>query len=313
MPYLKKYFLCTLCALSFALTGCFTGIEGTQKITAKDVEKSANRQAAKATSQLSSIALDSFPNWRIEKKFFVTDNNALLMFLPSMKYSVDTLNLEGKILTYKGYTAESILDNDPKVNILLSDGTNTYIYPTGKDINAIRLQKSVFSIPFLIDMDMISDYDNLLKGRYLYIRTAMWYDETGKMIAGQKFIRVKISRVVPGNKIYPLKVIFITSESTTACVFMASEQSPIQNRSFDNLFSVSDIRESYPSISDSNWNLIVKGQIAHDMTKEECRLSIGTPQNIEQRPSYEGLKEYWFYSDGTYLIFTDGILKSFRK
>ena len=49
------------------------------------------------------------------------------------------------------------------------------------------------------------------------------------------------------------------------------------------------------------------------MTKEECRLSLGRPNEVKRIPTYEGLKEQWFYNTGAYLFFEDGLLTSFRQ
>ena len=44
------------------------------------------------------------------------------------------------------------------------------------------------------------------------------------------------------------------------------------------------------------------------MTKDEVRLSLGSPSSVNQRPSHEGVREYWYYPDGRYLYFEDGVL-----
>ena len=48
------------------------------------------------------------------------------------------------------------------------------------------------------------------------------------------------------------------------------------------------------------------------MTKEECRLAMGSPKNLTQLPDQSGLREYWYYDGGRYLFFVDGLLKEFR-
>ena len=49
------------------------------------------------------------------------------------------------------------------------------------------------------------------------------------------------------------------------------------------------------------------------MTKEECRLSIGSPKRINENPDQGGMREYWYYDGGSYLYFVDGLLSQFRK
>lgn len=189
---------------------------------------------------------------------------------------------------------------------------NTCI-PRKKTVDAIAREGIVIQVPFLIDEDMVNEYGRMLGGKSFYIRTPIWYDERGEMIAGKKFIKVTIQNVFPGDKVFPLRVSFKTEDDTVAYVFMSTKQSSIQNRLFGNLFSETDIRLKYPAITDVNWNNIVKGNVAIDMTKDECRLSLGTPNNVQERPTNDGLQEYWFYSDGMYLVFFDGLLKQYRK
>ena len=49
------------------------------------------------------------------------------------------------------------------------------------------------------------------------------------------------------------------------------------------------------------------------MTKEACRLALGMPKQVNQVPDPSGMREYWYYDDGRFLQFVDGLLKSYRK
>ena len=59
--------------------------------------------------------------------------------------------------------------------------------------------------------------------------------------------------------------------------------------------------------------LITTGNVVEEMTKEECRLALGSPQRITPAPDQQGMREYWYYDGGGYLFFVDGLLKSFRR
>ena len=96
-------------------------------------------------------------------------------------------------------------------------------------------------------------------------------------------------------------------------MFMSSAHSSVQNRTYTDLFSDSDVHLRYPEISDDNWACIIRGDVALGMNKDECRLSLGTPKTIDRRPTYDGLVEYWTYDNGVYLIFEDGLLRRYRK
>ena len=306
----------TVILMMFILvSSCFTGIENTKKITEKDVAKVDQYQGTSsgAETQYNKVSVDSFPAWEKGRRFFVVDKNISRVFTPSVNYDLDTLQLAGKVLRYLGYEESSVLDNEPKVNLIFSDGINEYYYASGKTVEEIKRKKLMLSVPFMVDLALVDEYKRQLVGKEFYIRTSIWYNANGEMIPGRKFINVKIKDVLPGDKVFPLSVSFVSSDGTAANVYMSTKQSSVQNRLFDNLFSEKDIRQNYSSISDETWTNIVNGNVAIDMTKEECRLALGTPNNIQERPTYDGLQEYWFYSDGMYLVFFDGLLKQYRK
>ena len=309
----KKYIIPLL--MSVMLSSCFTGVENTKKITEKDVAKVVQERGTGdvVETQYNDIRVDSFPHWEAGKRFFVVDNNVKRVFSPSSLYDIDALDLSNSVLEYVGYTEGNVLDNKPKVNLRFTDGKNEYVYPTKKTLEEIRNKGIMLQVPFMIEESLIDGYRNLIGGKDFYIRTPIWYDERGEMISGKKFVKVRITDVFPGDKVFPLKVSFVTEEGKTAYVFMSTKQSSVQNRLFDNLFSEKDIRLNYPAISDTNWNNIINGNVALEMTKDECRLALGQPSSIQERPTYDGLQEYWFYSDGMYLVFFDGLLKQFRK
>ena len=267
----------------------------------------------KVESIYNNVPVDSFPNWEIGKRFVVVDDNVKRIFRVSSHYDVDTISFIGRVLEYKGFTEWNVFDNEPKVNLVFFDGINEYIYPTNKTLNEISRQKLLLQVPFMVEDALVNEYRRLIVGNHFYIRTSIWYNESGQMIPGRKFVKVRILNVSAGDKVFPLKVSFITTDGNKACVYMATKQSSVQNRLFDNLFSVNDVRLNYPSISDTVWQNIVNGTVVEDMSKDECRLSLGTPNSIQERPTYDGLHEYWFYSNGMYLVFFDGLLKQYRK
>lgn len=301
--------------LVVTVSSCFTGIENTKKITNKDVEKVTQEKGLETLTETSynKIEVDSFPNWNSGKQFIVVDNNVKRLFSVSPDYDIDTINLSGKTLEYLGYSEGNILDNEPKINLKFTDGTNKFTYPTRKTFDEIKRQKLMLQVPFMIEIDLINKYQRLLSGKSFFIRTPIWYNEKGEMIPGKKFIKVTINNIYPGDKVFPLKISFTTEYNDKAYLFMSTKQSSVQNRLFDNLFSESDLRLNYPLISETNWNHIINGTVTLDMTKAECQLSLGTPNTIQERPTNDGLQEYWFYSDGMYLVFFDGLLKQFRK
>ena len=304
---ISKHIIFPTLATLMLLTSCFTGVEGTKKITQKDVDKVVKEltdEEVKANSL--AVPVDSFANWQAGKRFYVSDDNAKLIFANSDSYNADTLHLKGKELTYSGYYLGSVLDNRATVNVKFTDGVNTYVYVTDKTVQEIRPD---YTIPFLIDMDVVEYINRQLCGKDCYVKTSIWYGEDERMIAGRKYVKVHIDDVKPGNKVFPIKVLFTDVEtSRKAMLWMTLGGTVLKNRSFDALFSFSDVRKRYPNITDEVWRCIVEGKTQPGMTKDEVRLSLGTPEHVNQRPTYSGVKEYWYYTDGRYFYFEDGIL-----
>ena len=64
------------------MTGCFTGIESTPKITANDVKKERAVQTPE-DSYLNNITYESLEAWQPGKLFYVTDDKISLTLEPS--------------------------------------------------------------------------------------------------------------------------------------------------------------------------------------------------------------------------------------
>ena len=306
-------FLILLITLPLMIVSCFTGVEGTKKVSDKDVSKAISRSQTAVKKQDLLVAYkDSVPAWRHGKRFYVTDSQVKLIFAPSNSVNSDTLQLAGKTLVYDGYSEGGVLDNRKTVNLMFSDGNNKYIYPTNKEIQEFNSQ---FQIPFLIDEDMVAFYSKQLSNKDFWIKTALWYDvKSERMIKGRQFVKVHVDHVEPGNKVFPLKVVFSAIDGgQKAFVWIATNVEVMKDRDFGSLFTTEDLREKHKDITDANWVRITNSQVVEGMTKEECRLSLGTPKQVRQRPTYDGLNEIWYYDGGSFLLFADGLLKEFRK
>ncbi len=313
LPKGPVVFLILLITLPLMLVSCFTGVEGTKKVSDKDVSKAISRSQTAVKKQDLLVAYkDSVPAWRHGKRFYVTDSQVKLIFAPSNSVNSDTLQLAGKTLVYDGYSEGGVLDNRKTVNLMFSDGNNKYIYPTNKEIQEFNSQ---FQIPFLIDEDMVAFYSKQLSNKDFWIKTALWYDvKSERMIKGRQFVKVHVDRVEPGNKVFPLKVVFSAIDGgQKAFVWIATNVEVMKDRDFGSLFTTEDLREKHKDITDTNWVRITNSQVVEGMTKEECRLSLGTPKQVRQRPTYDGLNEIWYYDGGSFLLFADGLLKEFRK
>ena len=296
--------------LLFTLTGCmFTGVESTKQVTDKEVAKTIGELERRQPTMTVQPFRDSVPAWRIGKEFFVTDNQLRLIVQGA---DDDTTALAGQILRYDGYEAGSVLDNTEAFNLkFTAPSGKTYVYRTGKTREQFTAN---FIVPLLIDMDMVHDVDRQLRGKEVYIKTPLWYDLNEESLRrARQFIKVRIDAVEPGNKVLPLRVCFTAlDKGEQAFVWMSDPNATMHNRDFDSLFSLRDMHENYPDITDATWQRIIRGELAEGMTKEECRLAVGSPKNISRIPDQAGLREYWYYDGGSYLYFVDGLLTQFK-
>ena len=301
-----------LCA---GMAACGTGIEVTEHVTDKDVRRVIEQSSRQPMTVTLDPYRDSLPAWQQGKRFWVADDQVKQLFVNSSEYDKDTLRLAGHVLQYVSHkTGGLFMDDDRYVEInLLDTATNkTYICRAGKAADANR---PGFTIPMLIDMDMVDHMARQVVGRDYYILTPIWYDrQSEQMLNGRHYIKVHIDSVLPGNAVLPLRALFTTADNhERAMVWMSDKTSTMRGRDFDALFTAADPRQGYLEISDAVWEHITRSELAEGMTKEECRLSIGSPKRISENPDQGGMREYWYYDGGSYLYFVDGLLSQFRR
>ncbi len=293
---------------------CGTGIEVTDRVTDKDVRKAIGQMEGRQPVITLEPFTDSVPAWRHGKRFWVADNQVRQLFSHSGDYNIDTVGLAGHVLAYVGYDTGGLYDNRKTVNLRFQDVADgkSFVYRSGKEIEEF---KPGFSIPMLIDLDLVDHIARQVVNKDFFIRTPIWYDcQNGQMTNGRHFIKVHVDSVLPGNAVMPMKLLFTTCDTgEKAMVWMSDNASTMHGRDFDAMFVASDPRLAYPAITDSNWERIIRGQVVEGMTKEECRLALGAPQRINEGHDQGGVREYWYYDGGSYLFFVDGLLNSYRR
>lgn len=303
-------------ALVLLASACGTGIEVREHVTDKDVRRVLEQADAHEPVVTLEAYVDSFAAWKEGKRFWVADDKVAQMLAVSTVYDKDTLHLAGHTLVYDGWTKSGIVtDEDYRrlyIDFIDEQTGMRLVYRYGRARDAYR---AGFSLPMLIDMDMVAHVARQLEGKEFYIRTSIWYDrQSEQMRDGRHFIKVHIDSVQPGNAVLPLRVLFTTCDTQEkAMVWIANSATTMRGRDFDALFSATDPHQSYPAIDAANWQRITCGQVVEGMTKEECRLSWGDPKSINERPDQAGMREYWYYDGGAYLYFVDGLLSQFRK
>ena len=258
----------------------------------------------------------SYPlkEWEDGKRFIVSDNKALLVIVPQTGLLPNPPDsIKGKILKFEGVESKINAAGNLTVVLIFTDGTYTYGYDSGKEFDAAMEGLRSDQIPMLIDEDMVAQTRNLLIGQKLWSRTNLWYDVNGNRIEGKKFVEVEIIDVMPGNLVFPLLLQIKTEENEPAYVFMNFGSADNESRSFSNLFSFNDIRKHYPHIDPEIWNYISRGDVKEGMTKEEVRLSLGNPKDLNTGHDYSQTLDIWRYENGKVLWFEDGRLVKIRQ
>lgn len=295
--------------VSVALTGCFTGVESTPKITDADVRRgtTATRPEEK---YLDDVRREPFGAWQPGKAFIVTDPKIALVL---NNRAVGSGPVTGSRLFYKGAVASRDITGSPTTLLELTDSAhNEYIYTVSQSLDSLTGKRP--ELPFTIDMAMVESVAARLEGNTYWVMTPVWRDDRGQTMQVRKYVPVKVTHVRPGTTVYPIAVeIEAVTDSCRGILMLNPDRRGRNNHSFAQLFSLSDPRLNHPGITDSVWKNIIEGKVTPGMTREECRLAVGAPVEVIRQPGYSYLHEAWRYDTGLYLIFMDGVLQSIKR
>lgn len=309
---MKSGIYACLCGLAMAALAqsCFTGIESTPRITNSE----ARRAGVKPTDEgaFATLLLPESPrSWQPGKQWLVTDDKINMLFLGSPS---GTEHMKGSVITLSGISPVVSLTGDSVVELQFSAPGIAPRLRYTTDIRTIDwpLRPSL-SIPFTVELSAVSSADSLMRGRRLYILSALWCDQNGESVRGLHHIPVEITGVRAGTEALPLMVSFrpidLGNDIPQQYIYMTYGTGYAASRNFDRIFSFTNPREKYPNISNTNWDHIVRSQVAAGMTRNEVRLSLGNPDNIDRGATRGGMQiERWSYSNGMYLIFEEDFL-----
>lgn len=305
--FFKFNFLILILIISVS---CSTGIESTKTIKFSRLER---KQSAPTPEEqfISAIKAPNIKDWQPGKSFLVTDDKAELVFDPS-SFAADSIHLADKIFTYQGVSTRINPGGGEEAVVTFSDGNNIYRYSTGKTIAKVYESLSSMDIPMLIDLDLVNEVDSLLRDRKVWTKSQLWYDSDGNKIIGRKFVPVTIRNVSPGTMIFPIRLEIEDEQGKSAVLYMNVKNSGVESRTFPSLFSFKDPKERYPDIQPEIWELIKDSKVKLGMTKEECKLSLGNPTDVNSGHDWNATLDLWHYQNGAYLRFQDGLLVAFR-
>lgn len=289
------------------LSSCFTGIESTPKITASDVRKEGIKETAESRF-LTDISGQPVGEWQPGKRFFVTDDRIAGIFGASAN-GID--HLAGQTITFSGLQPVVTITGEDATDMAFStpDG-HTLVYRTSAPVTSPG--RSLL-IPFTVEESVVDEVRHRLKGNSYYVMTSMWYDLSGESLTGRKFVATKVEEVLPGNNVYPVRLMMSDAGGRRFMLFMSVGSSAKAPRGFNALFSFTDPRKRYPHITDETWAHIINGRVTTGMTRDECRLSLGSPAKVNHGNDRSYVYETWNYENGIYLVFQDGVLERYRR
>lgn len=299
--------------LAGAGVSCSTGIESTKKIrmTKDDLRLMEKSDEQKLASSITGAPLSE---WQPGKRFMATSERTLYVFEPSgIAARQDHGDFKGKVLQYSGMENSVTPDLKEECVLLFTDGTDTYRYPTGKTQTEALREVDSSKIPLMSDLSLIEVWQKKLTGMTLWTRSNLWYDKNGDREPGLKFEKVKVEEVIPTTGDFPMMVKIRIGNGQEAYLHMNYTSDMADSRNFSAIFYLNDPKDKYPQISEENWDLIKQGKIGLGMTKDECRLSLGNPDELDAGHTTSNTVDIWQYSNGTYLIFNDGLLTRFRQ
>lgn len=295
--------------LTPALTGCFTGVEYTPKVSERDVRRE-NITSTPEDTFMAHVTDQSLAEWKPGKRFHVTDNKIRLIFgaTASPRDSLGGTTLE----FVSAKEAPSIVGTSVTDLTFRSADGRRFTYRINRPLASV-MEQGPLSVPFTIQESLVAEADSLLKGRTLYVMTRTWRDDADNSVSGRQFVEVHVDSVTPGNDIYPIKISFTDTIGESARIFIHPGPRGHTPRSFPALFSFTNPRLRYPAITDAVWNNIIRGQVALEMTRDECRLALGAPREVDRGADNSFVREVWLYENGIYLVFEDGLLKRYRR
>ena len=306
-----KVIAAILMVVAFAcMSSCSTGIEGTKKIR---MNKDDIKQMAKSDEQNFADEIAGVPlkDWKEGRKFLAMNERALYLF-DSAPGELKKSSIQGEVLSYVGYQSRVTPDLSDECLLIFSDGTENFLYNAGKSTKEALNDIDSSKIPLLADIEIIDEWRRNLTGKTLWTKNNLWYGEDGSKKAGLKFAKVKVLDIMPAVGDFPMKV-KVDYNGDVSYIFMNYTTDIADSRNFAAIFFLADPKLKYPNVSNEVWTLIQSGKVAKGMTKEECRLSLGTPDELRAGHNTSQTLDIWQYSNGTYLFFEDGLLTSFRQ
>lgn len=295
--------------------------------TAKSTSNKSIDSRSEFTQQFSFI---NIADWEEGMKFMIEPDrmgsNYDLDIAPYKKNKYKN-KLKQKDLEWNIFTVQRI--EERQVKCPRGRCTRTYIVfkSEGKEYEyefigtRTELRETVYppDVKKFVYLDEVDLAKGLLKNKTVYVLTRRWMREGVEGFgvyeySPLKYIPVKITKIGVGNQDNPVRIVFnpegLPEAFRDVSFSGTNSRTLIDLEKFDKIFSFENPRLKYPQISDEMWSVIQKSKIRIGMTKEECILSWGKPDDINKTNSSNfKSSEQWVYGK-RYLYFSDGKLET---
>lgn len=303
--------LMILVVICLGFCACNTGIEKTKTIRYSRAE----RQIAEPTPEdaiMDRVIPPPLASWVKGREFVIADNRAMLIFDNGSMQGAVADSIAGHHIYFDSVDARITPGGLKQAYIVFKDPDgNVWNYPTAKSLEQ-AYSISAIDLPMMIDVETVQCVDSIMRGKEVWTKSQLWYDTSGEKFKGKKFVPVTIERVSIGNMVFPAIVHLRDSEGDESIQYMSIRNTGLESRTFADLFLLTDPRIKHKNISDEVWELIQNGDLRKGMTKDECKLSVGNPSDVNSGHDWSQTIDIWNYPDGKYLRFQDGVLVSFR-
>jgi len=298
-----------------------------------DIKPKKNTLSIEKSNQ--SSFMDNFPyyemiDWKPGMRFMSASNidNKVVWLFGLYPQNLENINKE---LSWKEFVYEGLEQREVdcprgrciRTYLIFSWAGDKYEHMLYGDTTEIRNSHEKNSIHQLIYLDEVDKAKKLLLNKSIYIKTRIWLttDENENEVntyGNQKYIPVKIINIGLGTQDGPVKIIFTSINNTKEyCLNVRfsgiNKDIGIFGIDFNDAFQFIDPKLEYPKISTSRWLSIQKGLVSAGMTKKECELSWGLPDDINKTTHGSLVKEQWVYSTSSYLYFENGLLTTIQN
>lgn len=319
MPRSTIHILCVRIIASAIMlagvAGCYSPTK-TAKIGSGEVKREGAATTSEEQKLIAGAEPQPFVDWREGKKWIITDDKIRL----ALRGDLPQNSLEGDTLVFSGASESPSVTGEPVTDlsfrVMRGDskvGEAAYRVEISPAVLASRTDAP--AIPFAVELSPVETLRNRLAGKRLYVLTSVWLDSADNYIKGRHYVPVTVKDVVAGTPQAPAKIVISPDyePSQTAFIAITLSADGAGRRDFATAFSLTDPRKRYSDIYPDVWEKITRGEVADGMSREECRLALGSPVSVTKREYYGLSREIWNYGDGTYLQFDDGVLRMHRQ